>query len=206
MIDYQTEISRHIERLYPSIYKKTQTLPKAFTGSDKVKIIVLGADPSYISEDIEFKYVFGLEDPKSPFFRGILKNLNLLNLELKDIYVQNVVRNYFLVETSNNKDWIDIATFWIDHLKCELDSKFDRSIPVLITAWKILKALVGRPILSNYTAHSIYDKKVTFKPSENILARDIIPFFRHPKYRIEKWPAYNKKIKKLSGRIKYGTI
>ena len=103
-----------------------------------VKAIVLGADPSN-PENKKLEYVFGLENESSPYFTPILKNLERLDLSLKNIYVQNLCPNYFEDVTDENDAYIEIATkYWLSYLKNELDTLFKPEIPVLITAWKPL--------------------------------------------------------------------
>jgi hypothetical protein len=97
--DYRMEICRYIKNNYPNIYLETKTLPKAHIGKSKIRAIVLGADPSNITYNKRFEYVFGLEKKNSQYFKGIESNLELLGLSLDDIYVQNIIQNYFKVET-----------------------------------------------------------------------------------------------------------
>lgn len=109
-----------------------------------IKAIILGADPTHLVENglKRIEKVFGLEKAeKSPYWRGINKNLRHLGLTLDNIYVQNVCRNYFIRETSENEKWEEIAiNFWIPLLKEELDHRFESRIPILMTTQFILWA------------------------------------------------------------------
>ncbi len=101
--------------VYNSICRKDiYNFPRPFYQNIKdVKAILLGVDPSNPSNKT-FEYVFGLEQrEKSPYFKKILNNLNLLDLNLNNIYVQNLCKNYFVKVTDENDLYIEIAEkFW----------------------------------------------------------------------------------------------
>ena len=99
--DYDAELSHLIKSLHPQIYSDVAVLPRPHKGTGLVKAIVLDADPSWNGRTKEVETVFDI-DPQngSPFFNPILKNLQCLGLTLDTIYVQNLVKNYFTLETS----------------------------------------------------------------------------------------------------------
>lgn len=69
-------------------------IPLPFIGTDKIKAIVLGADPTHIinSEPKCLNMVFGLDMDYSPYCNGIGKNLERIRgLSLNNVYVQNIV-------------------------------------------------------------------------------------------------------------------
>ena len=111
---------------YKEFCDSTLDIPKPYCiNKDKVKAIVLGADPSNEKRE-KFEFAFGLENKKSPYFRNQLKNLNSVDIELEDIYVQNVCKNYFYIReasgkkglvTNKNRKWIDVADLWVPLLK-----------------------------------------------------------------------------------------
>ena len=121
--------------------------PEPYRGSGEIKAIILGADPTRIFKDQPqpqpFNMVFELDNDKSPYFRSIRKNIDMVDgLSLDNIYVQNLCRNYFAEETSKNKAWIEIAKkYWSGFLAKELDSMFATSVPVLITTEFIYKGI-----------------------------------------------------------------
>lgn len=192
---YRKEICSYIKNNYPDIYLETKTLPKPFQKGSFITSIVLGTDPSNKSRH-EFKYVFGLGDKRFNYFNGIKKNLRSLAVVMSEIYVQNVVQNYFTVETSGNKYWYECALLWLEYLKTELDGQFDQSVPVFLTAWDILEVLVGKQITKEYSPDSIYSNCKIFTKEENCLGRNVICLFRHPKYNIRpsKWFDYSIKV------------
>lgn len=161
---------------------------------NKVKAVVLGADPSNNNEELE--YVFGLEEKEdSKYFRMTLGNLKEVGLKLEQLYVQNLCKNYFKYETTENDKWSEIAELWVPCLRKELDSLFDKSIPVFITAGKIRDVLCydvkkGKDYKSNY------EKAEFIMPEENKLGRIIIPLYRHWNYKLSEfeWKDYRDKI------------
>jgi len=196
MTKAEQQICDFIAENFPDMYDKKSDLPKVFKGSEKIKAIVIGADPTYKSGKSDFQKVFKLEMEKdSPFFRPILNNIKQVNLNLNNIYAQNLVRNYCEEETSKNKDWSEMAKYWIDIFKKDLE-QFSKDIPVFVTAWIILKALTNNEVIKQLSPNLIYEECRFIKPNENLLGRTIIPLFRHPRYQIKskKWIDYKNTI------------
>lgn len=79
---------------------------------------------------------------------------------------------------------------WLENLKRELDSKFPRTIPLLISAEIILKTIVYEEYLRNIIAENIYSEKISFNPEQNYFGRAIFALYRHHKYQLHKWPEY----------------
>lgn len=190
------EICQIIKKFCPEFYFEVSELPKPFHGEGKIKAIVIGTDPTYKKDNGKFEFVFGLNDENSPFFRGILKNLQEINLSLKNVYVQNLVKNYFREETSKNPIWKKCAILWRNNLKSELDSIFPIGIPVLATAQIILKVLLHEDKVKGLTAGRIYKNKIIFKPEENYLGRPVFAFFRHYRYAMSNQIEYRNTIRK----------
>ena len=162
--------------------------PYLTTASSNVKAIVLGADPGNVSQD-RFEYVFGLCGKDARYFRGIERNLHTLGLGFDDCYVQNLCQCYFTVETSKNDRWDAIAREWVPVLRRELDDLgIPLHVPVLLTTDRLMHVLLtGR--LKRPAAD--YYKTPRFEPPEsNALNRHLIPFYRHPRYRLDNWPDY----------------
>jgi hypothetical protein len=169
-----------------------------FFDKNDVKAIILGADPSNFSnygKPLLLSTVFGIgSDPR--YFRGILKNLNIIGLHLEDIYVQNVVQNYMSDETGKNKYWEVFAIHWMQNLREEL-KLFDNteSIPVLVTAERIMKFLVkDEKFIGN--ARSLYSQKACPIPKEvSKLNRALIAFYRHNVYKLSRKQIYADSLK-----------
>lgn len=160
-----------------------QVLPQAYLGSNNIKAILLGADPT--NDGIknnkglkQLKYVFGINSEYEKYFFGPQSsNLKSIKLSKEDLYIQNVCQNYFTEQTSKNKSWKAVAQIWLPYLQKEL-AKLDNNIPVFVSAEKIMELF----ILDTPRAEDIYNvilEPYFFSP---LLKREIYPLYRHPKY------------------------
>jgi len=187
-----------------------------FTNS--VKAIVLGADPSNFSDNGETRIlnvVFDLpayaEAPARSaggsagkpngdmrYFSSILSNLNCIGLQLEDVYVQNVVRNYCTAETAKNKHWFEFAELWKPLLKEDLD-KLDpeRKLPVFATTIYVFKSLINDKSKILDPARLYYEQLKYHLPEENYLERKLIPCFRHMDYPYTKWEDFKNFVKTI---------
>ena len=175
------EIILYLRSKFGDCIKETETLPNAYKGSN-LKAILLGADPTNDGTK-EFKgfkelnTVFGI-DEYNEFFRPQLTNLKGIGLNKENLYIQNVCRNYFNVQTSVNKQWADVAKIWFPLLNEELNGVDpEKKLPVLITSEVIMKALINPKI---NRAREIYDECLSFY--SDILKREVFAFYRHPAY------------------------
>lgn len=166
--------------------------PKEFcTDLQKIKAIVLGADPSTKGK-IQFEYVFSINSNDKRYFAPIERNLNQIGLSVNEIYVQNLIPEYLDSETSVNDEWEIVAAKWVQKLEEELNSiDPEQVIPVLVTAERVFKFL-NNSITPK--AKDIYSQKVNLTElySNNKLKREIIPFYRNYHYSLEqmKWEGY----------------
>lgn len=171
-------------------------IPEAHEGKDKIKAIVLGADPTHIVGTCPKKMekVFGLEKAEnSPYWRGIGKNIRHLNLTLDNVYIQNVCRNYFNRETSKNEKWGEIATsYWIPLLKEELDSRFDSRVPILMTTQFVLWAALESHA-KKIKAKTLYCEQMFIPEENNKFRRTLFALYRHPYYSLGKPELFNYK-------------
>jgi len=84
--------------IYNKIIDDYNQFPLPFCNNlNNVKAIVLGTDPT--NRQRRINKVFDLDDPNSPYFRIIKQNLSLIDIGLDEIYVQNLCKNYFTIET-----------------------------------------------------------------------------------------------------------
>lgn len=189
----EKEIHDSLIANYPEQISTMYPFPQAFKGSEKIRAIVLGADPTHIINGLpkQLNMVFGLDQDKSPYWNTISRNIKeLQTINIDHIYVQNICRNYFKEETSKNKQWVKIARdFWMEHLKNELDNMFDSSIPILITTEFILKAVLNDGLKMD-KAKDIYSNLLTISKEDNLLQRELIAFYRHPRYLLRNWVSY----------------
>lgn len=175
-------------------------LPAAFKGTAEIKAILLGADPTNdgIQSNKGLKIldtVFGIgSDFEKYFFAPQLINLNVIEVKKENLYIQNVCRNYFKEQTSENKKWEDVANIWLPYLKKEL-SFLDDNIPVFVTAERIMKLLVTKVP----SAKDIYSFNNKFQFFSTDLNRKILPLYRHPSYALSnnRWPGYTKYLKQI---------
>ena len=187
------DLTRELKSNFPELIDTSHELPGPFTGTGKIKAVILGADPTHIIDGLPRKIskVFDLDDEKSPYWKGIKKNLNTIEgLSMDNIHVENLCRNYFSCETSKNKSWVEIArNYWAPFLRDELDKKYSKDIPVLITTQFILFAILAEG-QQKMNAETIYKSNKFFKPAENLLNRDVFAFYRHWSYSLKKKDNY----------------
>ena len=186
------EILQQIKEQYPDVYDGYYPFPAAYRGNKTIKAIMLGTDPGNLSSGstVRIPVVFGLSTPGSPYFRAMKKNIDQLNdLEIDNLYIQNVCRSYFNCDALKNRHWKKIARdLWLPHLKQELDFLFNPDLPVLLTAEIILEAiLTDKP---KPKAEYIYRNTIIFSNDQNYLNRTVLALYRHRKYSFTKWPEY----------------
>ncbi len=176
--------------------------PKPFcTNPKKLKAFVLGCDPTAFDNKgsrLEFEYVFDLGNDKR-YFSGAMKNLNLFGLSLDDIYVQNLIIDYQDEETGKNKEWERIATNSILDRRTEFDAiDSTKKTPVLLTSEMLYKVLL-KPGTPRYKARQFYDLEVPVPiPSGlNLLARPLIPLYRHFRYKLSEHKNYLKHLQAI---------
>lgn len=197
MHPFFTEIEKH-----PDLKKECRmnitSLPEPFIGKNKIKAILLGADPTNdgISKDKGLKIletVFGINSEYEKFFFAPqLINLKAVGLDKDNLYIQNICRNYFVEQTAKNKNWNKIAKLWIKYLYEEIKD-LPSDVPVLVTAEKIMKIFVCYvPHAEEMYLHP--GKYLPFYSDE--LKRNIYPLYRNPKYFLtKKFPEYKKLLK-----------
>lgn len=190
----EKEILLKLQQEY-SVVNALYPFPDPFLKKGDVKAVVLGADPTNIieGEPKRLKKVFQLDNPKSPYWRSIQANLDKMEgVTLDNLYVQNLCRNYFNKETTQNPHWLKIArSYWAPFLKRELDNNYNKNVPVLMTTEFILHAVLIDP-KRKLKAKDIYTNCITIAPEENILGRELIAFYRHFYYSLKKeqWQRY----------------
>ena len=176
---------------------------KAFCyNKNKVKAFVLGADPTNKSDSgkrKELNTVFAIGSGEARYFDPMLKNLELLGLTLKDIYVQNLVQEYLEEETSKNPNWEKYAEKWCSITKKEFDDiDPNGKVPVFVTAERIFKFLF---IEKAPSAKEIYNGSFPFLTEASFcrLQRPLIPLYRHYEYALDKpeWLAYRNRLIQL---------
>lgn len=171
-----------------------QPQPFCFNPS-KIKAFVLGCDPTNFSDSgkpKELNFVFGIGQDHR-YFSDILSNLRLLDLHLEDLYIQNLVTEYQDEETAKNKNWETTAERYVIARKTEFDLVDPKCIiPVFLTAERLYHFLLNDDE-RKWKASEFYALKteIPILPEANKLGRPLIPFYRHYKYDLIKWPDYS---------------
>ena len=82
-----------------------------------------------------------------------------------------------------------MAKFWINILKKELDEKFDKRIPILLTTQYLILPLVTPENIKYIERASVYysnePKPIIIPDNKNLLGRTLIPFFRNDNYLLD---------------------
>jgi hypothetical protein len=192
---FELNIFQKLSFEFPDLISNIYPFPKPFSGTGKIKAIILGADPTHIvsGQPQVLTTVFELDNPKSPYWRSIARNIaQIPGLNMKNVYVQNVCRNYFTLETSKNNHWEEIAReYWIPFLKNELDDMFDPHVPILMTTEFILNAALKDP-KKRIPANELYSQCKTIAGDENLFGRELFGFYRHYAYSLDNWGKYSR--------------
>ena len=171
------EISEFIDS-----YKR---LPKPYKGNKKIKLIILGQDPT-IEKDRPIDMVLEL-DKNSKFKNYIIDICDKLGIGFDEIYATNLIKNFFtkmpktLEKENKNKTIIlKYVEYWLPVLEEEI--KEYESVPILTLGQPILKFLVNEDVkneLKFYWGYNSENSNRDFKiieKKDNKLNRIIIPF------------------------------
>lgn len=186
---------------YPDLEQSCRTdlikLPAPYTGNERIRAILLGADPTNEGLKkgdhlVELDTVFGIGSKfEKAFFTPQFVNMNSIDLKKDELFIQNLCRNYFTDQTSKNHNWAKIAKIWVPFLAEEL-SAFDSKIPVLVSAEKIMKVLIPDLPKADY----IYNLNHKLPFFSEDLKRNVFPLYRQPTYYLSKnWPEYREYLK-----------
>lgn len=170
--------------------------PKPYIGKGDIKAIVIGADPS-TNNSLRFDTVFDLNGEDNRYFSGIKRNLQAIGLSLDNIFVQNFCQNYFTKTSYDQKaNWRRASGVWYQFIRDELDERYDRSIPLLITSELIMKRYIDQDIIEKNTYYYDNPEIVPIESNEIISGRKVFPFYRHWKYNLTRseWKEYRKRL------------
>ena len=162
-----------------------KSLPKPYRGNKKIKLIILGQDPT-IDKDRQIDMVLEL-DKNSKLKNYIIDICDKLNIGFDEIYATNLIKTFFtkrpktLEKENKNKTIISrYAEIWFPVLEEELKEYED--VPILTLGQPVLKFLVNEDVkneLKFYWGYNSEDSNRDFKVIEkkdNKLNRIIIPF------------------------------
>ncbi len=164
------------------------TPPDPFRGRGKIKLIILGQDPTVQDPEYRKKIKVALLLNQPGGLRTYLgKVCKALDIDLDDnIYATNLLKNFFTVppDTMRKKDpqfFRRAADHWIPLLKEEIE-EFE-NVPVLPLGEPVLNCLTKSPdrVLIRYSwgyeGPAKYGRNFGYiKPIENVLSRVVFPF------------------------------
>ncbi len=181
----------------------TLPIPKPYHGSGKIKLIVLGQDPTVknVLSRKKIKTVLNL-DKKGRLLDYLTHVCNDLGLQLaKNVYATNLYKNFFIDPPAQIKiTEIDIfqefLSFWLPLLKNELRPFPD--VPVITLGEPILAPLVEKNVSAKVRDRWGYmpgwkeGKEKSFqyiRAADNKLNRIVFPFPHQPSLRKEFYKA-----------------
>jgi len=186
------EVKRVIDKLsnseISSYIDTSLTPPDPFRGRGKIRLIILGQDPTV--QDPEYrekiKVMLLLNQPGG--LRTYLENVcKALDIDLdKNIYATNLLKNFFIVppDTMRKKDpqfFRKAADHWIPLLKEEIE-EFE-NVPILPLGEPVLNCLTkssDQALIRYYWGYegpALYGRNFSYiKPTENVLSRVVFPF------------------------------
>jgi len=176
------------------------TPPDPFRGRGKIKLIILGQDPTVQDPEYRKKIKIALLLNQQGGLRRYVGNIcKGLGIDLEEnIYATNLLKNFFTVppDTRRKEDpefFRKAADYWIPLLKEEI-AEFE-NVPVLSLGQPVLNCLTKSTdeVLIRYSwgyeGPAKYGQNFGYiKPEENVLSRIIFPFphlpgLRHKFYR-----------------------
>jgi len=164
------------------------TPPDPFRGRGKIRLIILGQDPTV--QDPEYrkkiKVILLLNQPGGlrTYLANVCKSLDM-NLD-ENIYATNLLKNFFTVppdslHKTKPKFFQKVADYWIPLLREEIE-EFE-NVPILPLGEPVLNCLTkssDRILIRNYWGYegpAQYGWNFNYiKPTENVLSRVIFPF------------------------------
>jgi len=177
-----SEISSYIDT------SLTPPIPFRGSGRGKIKLIILGQDPTVQDPEYREKIkVTLLLDQPGGLRTYIEKVCKALDIDLdENIYATNLLKNFFTVppDTMRDKDpqfFRKAADYWIPLLREEIE-EFEK-VPIMPLGEPVLNCLTISPdrvLIRNYWGYEgpgQYGKKFSYiKPKDNVLSRVVFPF------------------------------
>ncbi len=163
-------------------------LPNPFRGSGKIKLIILGQDPTVQNPEYRKKIKVTLLLNQQGGLRKYLDKIcKALGIDLdKNIYATNLLKNFFTVppdtlRKDNPEFFGKAADHWVPLLKKEIE-EFE-NVPILPLGEPVLNCIVKSSdwvLIRNYWGYegpAQYGLNFNYiKPTENILSRAVFPF------------------------------
>jgi hypothetical protein len=163
-------------------------IPRVFRGTGKIRLIVVGQDPTIINKASRknITSVLGLDKP-GKMQRYIHRICEGLSLDLlKELYATNLFKNFFEEPPDHNSDVLKkFFEMWFPVLKEEVAAYPD--VPVVVLGDPVLNFIAGdgdvRYVRNFWGYHEGWKKgeNEPFKhlpPNENLLKANVYPFPR----------------------------
>ena len=179
---------------------ETLAPPEPFRGPGKIKLIILGQDPTVQKpehrKNIKVTLLLNQQGRLRTYLEDICKGLGI-DLD-ENIYATNLLKNFFIVppDTRRKEDPLffqKAADYWIPLLREEIEEF--KKVPVLPLGEPVLNCLTKSPdrvlirYCWGYEGPAQYGRNFSYiKPEENVLSRVVFPFphlpgLRHKFYR-----------------------
>ena len=164
------------------------TPPDPFRGKGKIRLIVLGQDPTVQNPKYREKVKVTLLLNQPGGLRTYLgKICKALEIDLdENIYATNLLKNFFTIppDSMRKKDpefFLKAADHWIPLLKEEI--KEFKDVPILLLGEPVLNCLtknMDKVLIRNYWGYegpAQYGRNFGYmKPTENVLSRVVFPY------------------------------
>jgi len=202
--DLSIEVRKVIDKLASSeigSYVDTDlTPPEPFRGRGKIKLIILGQDPTVQKpeqrKNIEVTLLLNQQGRLKTYIKDICNGLHI-DLD-ENVYATNLLKNFFTVPPDKRRKedpqfFQKAADYWTPLFKEEIE-EFE-NVPVLSLGEPVLNCLTKSPdwvfirYSWGYEGPAKYGRNFGYiKPEENVLSRIIFPFphlpgRRHKLYR-----------------------
>lgn len=190
--DLSIEVRKVVDKLATSEISQyidtSLTPPSPFRGRGKIKLIVLGQDPTVQDPEYREKIKVTLLLNQPGGLRTYLgKVCQGLDIDLdENIYATNLLKNFFTVppdkmRKENPQFFRRAADYWIPLLKAEIEEL--ENVPILPLGEPVLNCLTTSPdqvLIRNYWGYegpARYGRNFGYiKPTENVLSRVVFPF------------------------------
>ncbi|MBI3732782.1 MAG: hypothetical protein HY259_04905 [Chloroflexi bacterium] len=170
-------------------------IPKVYCGTGEVRLIILGQDPTVLSEKGRRKIRTVLNLDRGGSLKTYLAKLcSGLGIQLEEnVYATNLLKNFFVVQPTKIADKSVLRRFaeaWLPVLATELAPY--ESVPVITLGEPVLALIINAgssPFVKaywDYRAHEEAGRPGHFShltASQNRLGRDIFPFPHQPSMR-----------------------
>lgn len=166
-------------------------IPHVYQGSDKIRLIILGQDPTVKNTASRAMIETVLNLDKHGSLRYYLSHIcNSLNLHLENVYATNYLKNFFITPPTQIKEiniFKEFSPFWLPLLKEEL-AQFP-NVPIISLGQPLLQAIIindASPRVRDYWGYTADWKSsgrcpfLRLEPNKTVFGRAAYPFPHQP--------------------------